>query len=70
MGVYRKAIGIANGIFECGALPPTASAPAAPVGLTAVGGTGQVTLFCTSVSSATSYNVQYAATSGVAKIAR
>lgn len=56
---------IANGIFDGGALPPTASAPAAPAGLTAVGGTGQVTLSWTSVSNATSYNLYYATTSGV-----
>lgn len=58
---------IANGIFDGGALPPTASAPAAPTGLTAVGGTGQVTLSWSSVSNATSYNVYYATTSGVTK---
>jgi len=60
-----KVSDIANGIFDGGALPPTASAPAAPTGLTAVGGTGQVTLSWTSVSNATSYNVYYATTSGV-----
>jgi len=56
---------IANGIFDGGSLPPTASAPTAPTGLTAVGGTGQVTLSWASVSNATSYNVYYATTSGV-----
>lgn len=55
---------IANGVFDSGALPSTVSAPATPNGLTAVGGTGQVTLAWTSVSNATSYNVYYAATSG------
>ncbi|MGB9080753.1 MAG: fibronectin type III domain-containing protein [Desulfuromonadaceae bacterium] len=60
-----KVSDIANGIFDGGALPPTASAPEAPTGLTAVGGAGQVTLSWTSVSNATSYNVYYAATSGV-----
>ena len=62
-----KVSDIANGIFDGGALPPTASAPAAPVALTAVGSTGQVTLTWTSVSNATSYNVYYATTSGVTK---
>lgn len=62
-----KVSDIANGIFDGGALPPTASAPAAPTGLTAVGGTGQVTLSWTSVSNATSYNLYYATTSGVTK---
>jgi len=56
---------IANGIFDGGALPPTAAAPAAPAGLTAVGGTGQATLSWTSVSNATSYNLYYATTAGV-----
>jgi fibronectin type 3 domain-containing protein len=56
---------IANGIFDENALPPTAAAPAAPAGLTAVGGSGQVMLSWTSVSNATSYNVYYATTAGV-----
>ena len=58
---------IANGIFDGGALPPTAAAPATPTGLTAVGGTGQMTLSWTSVSNATSYNLYYATTAGVTK---
>jgi len=58
---------IANGIFDGSALPPSPSAPAAPTGLTAVGGTGQVTLSWSSVSNATSYNVYYATASGVTK---
>jgi len=56
---------IANGIFDGGALPPAPSAPAAPTGLNAVGGTGKVTLTWTSVSNATSYNIYYATTSVV-----
>lgn len=56
---------IANGIFDGGAMPPTAAVPAAPAGLTAVGGSGQVTLSWTSVSNATAYNVYYATTPGV-----
>jgi len=36
-----KVSDIANGIFDGGALPPVASAPAAPASLTAVGGAGQ-----------------------------
>ena len=62
-----KVSDIANGIFDGGALPPTAPAPAAPTGLTAVGGTGQVTLSWTSVSNATSYNLYFATTSDVTK---
>ena len=58
---------IASGVFDGGALPPAAAAPAAPAGLAAVGGTGQVTLSWTSVSNATTYNVYYATTSGVTK---
>ena len=56
---------IANGKFDGGVLPPSASAPATPTALTAVGGPGQVTLSWTSVSNATSYNVYYATMSGV-----
>ena len=56
---------IANGVFDGSAMPPTASAPVVPAGLTATGGTGQVTISWTSVSNATSYNVYYATTSGV-----
>ncbi len=56
---------IANGIFDGGALPPTTSLPAAPSGLSAVGGTGHVTLSWTSVSNATSYNIYYATAAGV-----
>jgi len=48
---------IANGIFDGSALPPTSAAPATPTGLTAVGGTGQVTLSWTSFSNAPSYNL-------------
>jgi fibronectin type 3 domain-containing protein len=56
---------IANCVFDSSALPSTVSSPATPNGVTAVGGTGQVTLSWTSVSNATTYNVYYAATSGV-----
>lgn len=56
---------IANGIFNNSALPPTASVPAAPSGLTAAGGTGQITLSWTSVSNATSYNLYFATAAGV-----
>ena len=56
---------IANGVFNTGALPPTAAAPATPAGLSAVGGTGQVTLAWNSISNATSYNIYYATASGV-----
>lgn len=58
---------IANGIFDGGSLPPAPSVPAAPNGLAAVGGTGQMTLSWTSVSNATSYNLYYATSPGVTK---
>jgi fibronectin type 3 domain-containing protein len=58
---------IANGIFDGNALPPTADAPATPANITAVGGTGQVTLSWASVSNATAYNVYYATSSSVSK---
>ena len=56
---------IANGVFNTGTLPPPIAVPSAPTGLTATGGTGQVTLAWTAVSNATSYNVYYATVSGV-----
>ena len=56
---------IANGVFTTGALPPASTPPSAPVGLTATGGQGQVTLAWTAVSNASSYNVYYATTTGV-----
>lgn len=46
-------------------LPSPPSAPAAPTGVTATGGAGQVTISWTAVSNATSYNLYWAATSGV-----
>ena len=55
---------IANGVLNPGAIPP-ASAPAIPAGLSALGGSGQMTLSWSSVSNATSYNVYFATTSGV-----
>lgn len=58
---------IANGVFDGNALPPATDAPATPANLTAVGGTGEVTLSWTSVSNATSYNVYYATAAGVTR---
>ena len=46
-------------------VPPTV--PAAPTGLSAAGGTKQVTLSWSAVSSATSYNIYWSTTSGVTK---
>ncbi|MRR18380.1 MAG: fibronectin type III domain-containing protein, partial [Deltaproteobacteria bacterium] len=45
--------------------PPPPALPAAPTGLTATGGTKQVTLSWSSVPTATSYNIYWATTSGV-----
>jgi fibronectin type 3 domain-containing protein len=56
---------IANGVFNGGAIPPTASLPAAPAALSAAGGTGQVTLSWSAVSAATSYNLYYATAPGL-----
>jgi fibronectin type 3 domain-containing protein len=56
---------IANGVFNMGSMPPVASLPAAPTGVTAVGGTGQVSLSWGSVSNATAYNVYYSTSTGV-----
>jgi len=44
---------------------PTVTVPAAPTGVTATGGSLQVTLSWAAVSGATSYNVYYSTTSGV-----
>ncbi|KAB0671738.1 hypothetical protein F6V30_03935 [Oryzomonas sagensis] len=44
---------------------PTPTAPAAPTGVTATGGTKQVTISWPAVSGATSYNIYYATASGV-----
>ena len=56
---------IANGNFYPDNVPPAPAAPSAPATLTAVGGTGEVTLAWESVSDATSYNVYYATSSEV-----
>ncbi|MFA7382397.1 MAG: fibronectin type III domain-containing protein [Desulfurivibrionaceae bacterium] len=56
---------IANGNFYPENVPPVASPPDIPVGLTATGGAGQVSLAWTAVGNATSYNVYYATTPGV-----
>jgi len=56
---------IADGVFTDGNLPTPPAAPAAPAGLTATGGTGQVSLAWAAVNNATSYNVYYATASGV-----
>lgn len=45
--------------------PPPPALPAAPAGVTATGGTKQVTLSWSAVSTATSYNIYWATTSGV-----
>ena len=47
--------------------PPQPATPAAPTGVIATGGTTQVTLSWNTVSTASSYNVYYATTSGVTK---
>lgn len=49
------------------AAQPVPVVPTAPAGLIATGGTNQVTLSWSSVSTATSYNVYFATTSGVTK---
>ena len=54
-------------VFDVAGLSPTVPAPAAPTSLTAVGGTGQVTLNWASVGNAASYNVYFSTTSGVTK---
>jgi len=58
---------IAGGTFMSGNMPVMPSVPAAPATVTAVGGTGQVTLTWSAVSNATAYNIYYGTTSGVSK---
>jgi fibronectin type 3 domain-containing protein len=49
------------------AAPPTPTVPAAPAGVTATGGTRQVTVAWTAAAGATSYNIYWSTTSGVTK---
>jgi mono/diheme cytochrome c family protein len=56
---------IANGVFTDGNLPVPPAVPAAPTGVTATGGAGQVTLAWSAVSNAVSYNVYYSTAAGV-----
>jgi fibronectin type 3 domain-containing protein len=49
------------------AAPPTPTVPAAPSGVTATGGTRQVTVAWPAVAGATSYNIYWSTTSGVTK---
>ncbi|NVN89636.1 MAG: fibronectin type III domain-containing protein [Desulfuromonadales bacterium] len=49
------------------AVVPSPTVPAAPTGVTAVGGANQVTLTWSAVSGATSYNIYYATATGVTK---
>lgn len=58
---------IANGTFMIGNLPAPAVTPVAPATVSAVGGTGQVTLTWSAVTGATSYTVYYATSPGVTK---
>jgi mono/diheme cytochrome c family protein len=57
---------LGGGRFSVGSIPaaPTA-APAAPMGVMAAAGAGQVTLSWSPVANATSYNVYYSTTAGV-----
>lgn len=59
---------IANGVFTDGNLPTPPAIPVAPAGLTATGGTGQVSLAWATVNNAVSYNVYYATASSVTTV--
>jgi fibronectin type 3 domain-containing protein len=48
-----------------GCKSPLAAAPAAPTGVVATAGAGQVTISWTAVAAATSYNIYWSTTSGV-----
>ncbi len=56
---------VSSGTFTPGNMPHQPTAPAAPTGLSAVGGSGQITVSWSTVSNAASYNLYYASTSGV-----
>lgn len=66
-----QAANIAGGTFTTANMPgmttttPTPTAPAAPTGVTATGGTNQMTVSWSAVSGATSYNIYYSTTTGV-----
>jgi mono/diheme cytochrome c family protein len=58
---------ILNGNFDGDNLPNPGPVPDAPVGVTAAGGDGQVTVSWTSVGNATSYNIYWSVAPGVTK---
>ncbi len=58
----------ATGSFMAGNMPVQTGVPAAPAGVTATGGAGQVTLSWNGVSGAMSYNVYWSLTSGVTTV--
>ena len=58
---------IAGGVFMVGNMPTVTAVPVAPATVSAVGGTGQVTLTWSAVAGATSYNLYYATSPGVSK---
>ena len=62
-----KVSDIKNGNFDEDNLPNLSTIPEAPDDVTAVGGTGQVTISWKAVSNATSYNIYWAKTSPVTK---
>jgi hypothetical protein len=53
--------------FEVSVTPSATPLPAAPTGVTATAGNGQATVSWTAVAGATSYNIYYAASTGVTK---
>ncbi|MBJ6724911.1 fibronectin type III domain-containing protein [Geomesophilobacter sediminis] len=56
---------IANGVYTGGTVPPPITAPVPPTGITATGGTAQVSLAWAAASTATAYNVYYSTAPGV-----
>ncbi|HJV34105.1 fibronectin type III domain-containing protein [Geomonas sp.] len=54
-----------NGQFNSGGVPSTPTLPAAPMGVMATGGAGQVSLSWGAVSNATGYNIYWSTTAGV-----
>ncbi len=64
-GAGESAASVQVAATTLAATPPPSTAPAAPTGVTAAGGTDQVTVSWSAVTGATSYNVYWSTASGV-----
>ena len=64
-GTFTNGVLMAAEISIEAAAPPPLAVPAAPTGVSAVGGTNQVTISWSAMSNATSYNIYWSTTTGV-----